>query len=151
MPNPLKGAFRNGLLLAIAAFTIAGCSLFVSHYDAAAYQYFTSLKAYHLKFLDDFTAGDGKTWNETAVKDECNTGELKFREAIAYAAGKNDQSRVHAFDYLHNVFKNECKLSLSSKKLFGTYFSQQEEQQVGQNYDWAIKGEIARVGGTPAK
>ncbi len=146
MPKQLKGTVRNALLLILASFTVAGCSLFVSHYDASAYQYFTSLKAYHLMFLDDFTVGDDKTWNETAVKSACNTGELKFREATAYAAGKNDQSRVHAFDYLHNVFKNECKLSLSSKKLFGKYFSQQEEQQVGQNYDWAIKGELSRVG-----
>ena len=134
--------------LLIAAISLQGCALFVSHYDAGAYQYFTSLKAFHAKFLEDYKTGEGKLFDETKTKATCDTGELKFREASEYAQGKQDTTRVKAIEYLHNLFSNDCKLSLDHKKLFGSDFADQELEQIKKNYDLAIAGESARVGAT---
>lgn len=136
-----------GLVTIIATLSLAGCALFVSHYDAGAYQYFTSLKAYHLKFLDDYTSGDGKTWDEARIKSSCDTGELKFREATEYAAGEKDITRVNAINYLHNVFKSNCDLILvKTKKLFGAAYAAEQKEEAAKNYDLAITGETSRVG-----
>lgn len=135
------------LAIVLTTLILSGCALFVSHYDAAAYQYFTSLKAYHIKFIDDYTVGEGKIWNEANVKSACDTGELRFREATEYAIGKKDASRVNAIGYLHNVFKLNCDLSLSKlKKLFGDAYATEQKNEVTKNYDWAISGELSRVG-----
>lgn len=143
MRNPLF-VLRAALgMLAIAA-ALSGCGMFVTHYDAAAYQNFTNLKAYHLKFIDDF--GPGKAWDEAAVKRACDAGELRFREAKEYAAGKNDESRVRAVGYLHDLFSVECRLSLKTGKPFGEAYAAEEKKQAAANYDWAVKGELARVG-----
>ncbi len=136
--------------LLITAVILQGCSLFVSHYDAGAYQYFTSLKAYHVKFLDDNKTGEEKLFDEAKTNTVCDTGELKFREASEYAGGKQDATRINAIEYLHNAFSSQCKLSLKSKRLFGSDYVVQEMEQIKKNYDLAIGGESARVG-APAK
>jgi hypothetical protein len=135
-----------GLSLGIA---LQGCSLFVSHYDAGAYQYFTSLKAFHIKFLEDNGEKDGKTYDAAKAKGDCDAGELKFREATEYAKGKHDESRVRAFGYLHNAFIRECGVLIGANRYFHTAFVNDEIQNVGPNYDLAIEGEISRVGGPP--
>jgi hypothetical protein len=129
--------------IAIAFLFIAGCSsLFVSHYDAGTYEKITSLKAYHLKFLDDCSAG----WDEARVKQSCDSGDLKFREAREYALGRNDQSRVKAIKYLSDEFKEECDLALSSKKPFSKAYLEEQRPMVEKNYNYAIQGELSRVG-----
>jgi len=146
-----KFATPLAFALLIATVALQGCALFVSHYDAGAYQNFTNLKAYHVKFLEDNKSGEGKLFDEAKTKTACDTGELKFREASEYANGKQDTTRVKAIDYLHNAFNKECELlTLKSKKLFGSEYVVQETEQIKQNYDWAIAGECARVG-TPTK
>lgn len=141
-----RGFVRPYLLFVLTIGFLTGCSFFITHYDATAYQYFTALKAYHLKFIDDFTMGDNKVWDEAAVKSACNSGDLRFREAMEYAAGKKDETRVHAIEYLHNVFNSQCQLSLKTKKLFGEAYATEKRKEVAANYDWAITGEISRVG-----
>lgn len=137
--------------LLMAAVALQGCALFVSHYDAGAYQYFTSLKAYHVKFLDDNKTGEEKLFDEAKANTACDTGELKFREASEYANGKQDTTRVKAIEYLHNAFSRQCELlTLKSKKLFGSEYVVQEMEQIKKNYDLAIAGESARVG-APSK
>ena len=142
--NPLVFA------LLIAAVALQGCALFVSHYDAGAYQYFTSLKAFHVKLLEDNKAGEGKLFDEAKTKIACDTGELKFREASEYANGKQDTTRVKAIEYVHNVFIRNCKLTLDGKKLFGSDYAGQQIVDIKTNYDLAIAGESARVG-APSK
>lgn len=136
--------------LVIAFAGLQGCALFVSHYDATAYQYVTSLKAFHVKFLEDNKAGNGKSFDEVRVKNACDVGELRFREASEYANGKNDTTRVNAITYVHNVFRHNCKITLESKKMFGSDFADQQIDEINKNYDWAIKGEIYRIG-APSK
>lgn len=132
--------------LLIATVALQGCALFVSHYDAGAYQYFTSLKAFHVKFLEDNKTGEGKFFDEAKTKTTCDAGELKFREASEYANGKQDTTRVKAIEYIHNVFSRDCKLTINGKKLFGSDYADQQMEQIKKNYDWAIAGESARVG-----
>lgn len=138
------------LVSLMAAVALQGCALFVSHYDAGAYQYFTSLKAFHVKFLEDNKAGEGKVFDEAKVKTTCDTGELKFREASEYANGKQDDTRVNAIKYVYNVFRRNCKLTLDGKKLFGSDYTDEQIADIMKNYDWAIAGESARVG-APSK
>ncbi|MBJ8927802.1 MULTISPECIES: hypothetical protein [Citrobacter] len=125
---------------------LSGCALFVSHYDAGAYQNFTNLKAFHLKFLEDNTAKPGNTFDETKVKATCDTGDLKFREATEYAAGKHDDSRVRAIHYLDNVFESDCRRAMKDKKLFSVVYADEKTDVVKLNYDLAIRGESSRVG-----
>lgn len=62
--------------------------MFVSHYDAGAYQYFTSLKAFHIKFFEDNKSAKEGVFDEQKAKTTCDSGELKFREETEYALGK---------------------------------------------------------------
>ena len=136
------------MVLLFVAATLQGCALFVSHYDAGAYQQFTSLKAFHLKFLEDNKEADGRSFDEAKTKNTCDAGRLKFLEASEYAAGKKDETRVKAINYLHNAFSNDCKLG--KKKLFSADYVDQQAGQLKTNYDLAIQGETSRVG-TPIK
>jgi len=129
------------------AFAMQGCTLFASHYDAGAYQNFTSLKAYHVKFLEDYRQEEGKQFDETKLRASCDSGELRFREATEYAKGRGDELRIRAIGYAHNVFKNDCRQALDHKKLLGATYVDENLPQVKQNYDWAIAGELSRVGG----
>ena len=133
------------MALLCLVFLLHGCALFVSHYDAGAYQYFTSLKAFHVKFLEDNKASDVNTFDESKTKATCDSGELKFREATEYAGGKHDKTRVEAISILHNVFKENCRLTLDRKKLLGTAYVKEQIEDLKKNYDLAIEGESARV------
>ncbi|MEY4979579.1 MAG: hypothetical protein RLZZ352_1849 [Pseudomonadota bacterium] len=132
------------LALSIVLLALAGCSLFVSHYDAAAYQQFTNLKAFHLKFLDDYREAQGRLFDEAKIRNTCDAGKLKFLEAKEYAQGKKDDTRVAAIQYLHNAFTKDCELG--SRKLFGAVYVQEQTGQLTVNYDLAIQGELSRVG-----
>ncbi len=143
--RPRLKPLLTAILLPVVA-VVQGCALFVSHYDAGAYQQFTALKAYHTKFLDDFKAGDSKSYSEVKASEACDTGDLKFREAREYAAGKKDDTRVKAVQYLANVFARNCRLLLGDKRLFGVTYVTEQSSEIAKNYDLAIAGEVARVG-----
>lgn len=132
------------IVLLFVVATFQGCGLFVSHYDAGAYQQITSLKAFHLKFLEDNKVADGRSFDEVKTKSTCDAGQLRFLEAAEYATGKKDETRVKAIKYLHNVFTNDCKLG--KDKLFSADYADAQAGELKINYDLAIQGEISRVG-----
>lgn len=134
------------MLLILLALTMGGCALFTSHYDAAAYQNFTNLKAFHIKFIEDHTAQADAVFNEGKLTAACDAGELKFREANEYATGKGDNSRIRALSYVHNVFTDNCKLAKKQKKLFSELYTTELLVGLKRNYDLAIAGELERVG-----
>jgi hypothetical protein len=140
---------KTFLLFSMALF-LNGCALFVSHYDAGAYQNFTNLKAFHIKFLEDNTNGPGKKFNAEKTAVTCDAGELKFSEATEYANGKNDETRVKAISYLHNIFKANCSMALQGEKLFSENYSKYQISETKKNYDLAIDGENIRIG-NPSK
>ncbi|QLW72569.1 hypothetical protein HV139_10750 [Citrobacter freundii] len=80
------------------------------------------------------------------VKATCDTGDLKFREATEYAAGKHDDSRVRAIHYLDNVFESDCRMAMKDKKLFSVVYVNEKIDVVKLSYDLAIRGESSRVG-----
>jgi len=143
-------------VLVSMAIGMMGCMAFVSHYDGGSYQNFTSLKAFHLKFIDDFTEAEGKKWDEQLLDQKCDEGDLRFREAQEYELGKRkrDDTREKALKNLHDQFTSDCsalKKKASEGHFFlSPYFAQELKGQVGQNYNFAIKGEESRVA-TPKK
>lgn len=124
-----------------------GCALFTSHYDATRHENFTKLKAVHVKFFDDWTEGSEKKWNEDEVASYCDNGDLSFREAFEFAKSKdnNDKTGQRAVKTLWEEFKENCKLSLSKKKLFSKTFKENLLPEIEKNYDYAIAGELTRV------
>ncbi len=147
MHAPARASTHRLVFFLSVLFTLvtSGCALFTSHYDAGAYQNFTNLKAFHLKFLEDQTAQEGATYSEERMTSACDVGELKFREADEYARGKGDSLRIDALDVLHNVFKDNCKLARKQKKLFNPVYINELTPTLTRNYDLAIAGELARV------
>ena len=135
---------------AVVLLVLACGSVFVDHYSAASYQHFTDLKAFHLMFIEDFTAGEGKTWDEAAYTARRDEGELLFRQATEYARGRGgDTLRVHAFNILHGRFTAHCEYLESGAKQGRPFFPEILARKLvpilTQNYDYAIRGEFARV------
>jgi len=134
------------VLLVAGVTTVLGCGALVSPYDARSYEYLTQLKAYHLKFIDDFTEGPGKIWNAQAVSQACDVGDLKFKEAFEYENGKStpDQNRLEAFKILSEEFQDNCQELMAKNRLFRQAYSAEKRAEIEQNYSLAIKGEIVR-------
>lgn len=159
----MHSRIASSLALFCLMLMLSGCAWFVTHYDAGAYQNFTNLKAFHVKFIEDSVI-DPKASEVSIrqklneIKVECNKGELKFREAREYALGKQDNTRVDAISYLYNDFANRCgKLSgaidennnvnSDGLKPFSKIVAKELIPVVEMNYDLAIKGEFVRIGG----
>ena len=136
------------LACVLSAIVSGGCALFVSSYDATNFEKLTSLKAYHLKLLEDFTEGKAKSFDRTRLDTESDAGELKFREAEEYGQGQHDQTRVNGIRILHERFTTHCDLLKRSGTLFHDAFSRELRGEIGKDYDEAIKGEKVRPGGT---
>lgn len=152
MPASTSGWFRRLTCLsrfaaALWLSALAGCAAFTSHYDATAYQHFTSLKAFHLKMLEDHATGNGQAFDEAKLVSTCDGGDLRFREAHEHALGKGDGLRVQALTVLHSTFKENCNLGKRQKRLFGAVYLSEIKPMLVKNYDLAIAGELARVGG----
>lgn len=131
----------------IFLFLLNGCGLFNSHYDATRHENFTKLKAYHFKFINDYTVGSVNKWKMSDVKRICDLGDLKFSEALIYAKSKDesDGSGAKAVSILKEQFKEDCSFSFKRKKLFGKAWADEQLKEIGINYDYAIAGELSRV------
>lgn len=146
-----KNRVKHLLYLSAMTFVLGGCSLFTSHYDAFRLQNYTSLKAYHVKFIEDNTASEGRVWSEDAVLKKCDSGYLKFSEAYEYALSKDkkDMTGSNTVKYLNEQFADNCEMLLKRKKLFSRAFVYGEDGmlvEIKQQYDYAISGEESRVG-----
>jgi hypothetical protein len=139
---------RNSLALLVIVLIHAGCGLITSHYDVIRLQNFTTLKAYHVKFIEDYTEGSGRLWVAAEVSAICDEGNLRFREALVYARSrdKNDKTGERAVTYLHNEFKDNCKFLLERESLFSGGFAKELLEELNKHYCWAISGELERVG-----
>lgn len=133
--------------------TITGCALFTPHYyDVLSYEHLTALKAWHLKFIDDFTYTENQQWDYTKFKEKQDEGDLKFREALEYEKGKKskDKLREKAISILYKEFKSNCDFLEQKvekgKPFFNRVFAEELKKQIGEDYNFAIKGESYRVG-----
>jgi hypothetical protein len=138
---------RSYIYLIVIVPLLSGCALFTSHYAATRHENFTKLKAVHAKFFEDWTEGSDKVWSESIVKNYCDLGDLKFREAYEYAKStdNDDKTGQKAVKILWSEFKDNCKLSLKRKKMFSKVFTQELWPEIDKNYQYAISGELARV------
>lgn len=140
------------VLLSLFIFVLGGCAAFTSHYDAVSYEHFTALKAFHLKFIDDFTFEENKQWDDEKFKRKRDEGELRFREALEYEKEKKkeDPLREKAFNILYEEFKANCdfleKRAGEGKAFFSPAFADELKDVLETNYGYAIEGEVSRMG-----
>jgi hypothetical protein len=139
-----RGLWLAAILASVLLF--AGCIHFVSHYDSVSYEHLTSLKAFHLKFVDDLTDGPNKVWNQSTFERKRDEGDLKFREALEYEKGKSkrDKNREDAFTILYEEFTDNCALLEDKQGFYSQAFAEELKGELETNYDLAIRGEEVR-------
>ena len=125
-----------------AALLLAGCG---TTKDAKSRDDIASLKTTHLAFIDEFTEGAGKTWDDQQLTARTASVELQFTNAEQYeATKKKDARRSAAISNLHSQFKKNVKSLEAGKAFFRTKFAAHLKDQIAQNYDQALRGEDIR-------
>jgi hypothetical protein len=149
--RPPDSAKRSQLFAFVAcAFLLLlatpGCSLFPAKYDETTIEMMTRMKAFHLKFIDDFMVGTQRSKIE--VNAACDQGDLRFRETIEYAKAISggDTTRQNALEILQGQLQDNCKQLLQDAAPVSAGFAREMRAEVNDNYDSAIRGERARSG-----
>jgi hypothetical protein len=123
---------------------IFGCTSLIGGYNATSQEQLTSLKAAHLKFIDDYTAGEGKTYDETAFDAEAGEIDLKFREALEFASALGDSHRVSNIELLMSIFKDDLDNMRKKSEFLTAEQAVVLKNATTQAYEAAIKGEKLR-------
>ena len=145
--NKIDGikTFKFSVLFIGLLFFLYGCGLFLSPFNVVSYENFTSLKALHLKLIDDFTDTPGKTYDQNKIEEMFNMGDLKFREALEYETqNTKDRTRTEAFEILYDQFRADYKFLVDRNKLYNEAYAKEIKNEVEKNYNLAIKGELSR-------
>jgi len=125
-----------------AALLLASCA---STKDAKSRGDIASLKTAHLAFIDEFTEGATKTWDDQKLTTSAAAMEKKFSDAEQYeATKKKDARRSAAIANLHSQFKKNVKSLESGKAFFRPKFAAHLKDQISENYDQALRGEDVR-------
>jgi hypothetical protein len=125
-----------------AALLLAGCG---TTKDAKSRDDIASLKTTHLAFIDEFTEGAGKTWDDQKLTTRTAAVETQFSNAEQYeATKKKDARRSKAISILHLQFKRHAGMLESRKAFYRAKFAANLKDQVTQNYDLALRGEDVR-------
>lgn len=125
-----------------AALLLAGCG---TTKDAKSRGDIASLKTTHLAFIDEFTEGTGKTWDDQKLATRTAAVELQFTNAEQYeATKKKDARRSAAISNLHAQFKRHAGMLASRKAFFRAKFAADLKDPLSQNYDQALRGEDLR-------
>ena len=133
----------NPVVLALgAALLFAGCA---STKDAKSRNDIATLKTAHLAFIDQFTEGAGKTWDDQNLTTSAAAVEKQFSDAEQYeATKKKDTLRRNAIANLHSQFKKNVKSLESGKAFYRPKFAAHLKDQISENYDQALRGEDIR-------
>lgn len=123
---------------------LSGCIFTLTNYSATSYEHLTQLKAYHLKFIDDFTTDIVQPIDDNMLAQKESSGDLKFREAISYADGMKDKSRSYNIEQLQGMFNDDVSDLKIKKKTLSKALSSEKKKLCSMAYDLAIKGEIVR-------
>ena len=134
-------AFAPAALLLGIAFLFGGCG---TTKDAVSRDDVAALKAAHLAFIDEFTEGAGKTWDDQKLASATAALEKQFTDAEQYAATKKDARRTTALSILHKQFTRHAGMLSRKKAFFRPTFATELKAEVSQNYDLALKGEDLR-------
>jgi hypothetical protein len=139
----LSRTFLHPAVLSLcAALLLGGCA---TSKDAKSRDDIANLKTTHLAFIDEFTEGAGKTWDDQKLTTSAAAVETKFSDAEQYEASKKkDARRSKAISILHSQFKRHAGMLERRKAFYRAKFAADLKDQVTQNYDQALRGEDVR-------
>jgi len=124
-----------------AALFLGGCA---STKNAASRDAIAGLKTAHLAYIDEFTEGAGKTWDDQKLATSTAALEKQFSDAEQAPATKADARRSKAISILHSQFKRDAAMLKRRQAFFRKTFAADLKTQVSENYDLALKGEDIR-------
>jgi hypothetical protein len=130
------------LMLALCAGLLTACP---STSDVRSRNDIATLKTTHLAFIDEFTEGAGKTWDDQKLASRTASVGLEFTNAEQYeSTKKKDARRAKAVSILQSQFKRHAGMLERRKAFFRAKFAADLKDQVTQNYDQALRGEDLR-------
>jgi hypothetical protein len=142
--SPARGisrAFLNPVLLALcAALFVGGCA---STKDPISRNDIANLKTIHLAFIDEYTEGTAKTWDDQKLAARIAAVENQFSDA-EQTNTKKDARRAAAIANLHAQFKRNGAMLQRRKAFFRAKFAAGLKDQLTSNYDQALRGEDIR-------
>ena len=113
--------------------------------DPAAVGSFGSPRQFHVAFIDTYTAGPSKQWDDVKLQADIDRGETLFNSAMG---GVTDKKRAEALNILHRQFQKDYAFlkqrAKESKPFFSVTMAQEKKQVIQENYDLATKGELVR-------
>jgi hypothetical protein len=129
------------LLTLCAALFLGGCA---STKNAQSRNDIASLKTAHLAFIDEFTEGAGKTWDDQKLVTRKAALESQFAATEQEAAKTKDANRSKAVANLHSKFKSNVARLERQKAFFRPSYAADLKTVLSKNYDMALKGEDSR-------
>jgi len=140
--NIPRKVIQPAVLSLCAALLLGGCA---STKDAQSRNDIANLKTIHLAFIDEYTEGAGKTWDDQKLTTRIAAVEKQFSDAEQYEATKKaDARRSKAISNLHSQFKRHAGMLQTKKTFYRAKFAAGLKDQVTQNYDQALRGEDLR-------
>lgn len=133
--------FHSVVLTLCAALFLGACA---STKDAASRDAIASLKTAHLAYIDEFTEGAGKTWDDQKLATSTAALEKQFADAEQAEATKKDARRSAAISNLHSRFKKHSSNLERRKAFFKPAYAADLKEVLSKNYDLALKGEDIR-------
>jgi hypothetical protein len=96
------------LMIQIIFILVMGCSKTIRSYDPFLEQKLERLKAFHLEFIDTFTAGPGKVWDSAKFVTMCHQGDSLFENIRRYLAlnYRKDPERGNVLDRARGDYKS---------------------------------------------
>jgi len=133
--------------LSVAVSLLASCSNFIGGYSARSHEHLTSLKAHHIKLIDDNTKSASepkRNFSTTKFSESVDAGELKFREASEYSKSLNDRLRTENIQLLHEIYDEDTSNITKKSRLLTLPEADTLKAPTASAYDIAIKGEQVR-------
>jgi hypothetical protein len=129
------------VLTLCAALLLGACA---STKDAASRDAIATLKTAHLAYIDAFTEGAGKTWDDQKLATSTAALEKQFADAAQAEATKKDARRSTAISNLRSRFKKHAATLEARKAFFKPAYAAGLKEVLSKNYDLALKGEDIR-------
>lgn len=132
---------RPIVLSLCAALFLGACA---TRKDEVTRNNLADLKTAHLAFIDEFTEGTGKTWDDQELATRKAALESQFATAEGDAAKTKDSNRSKAVANLHSRFKKHVATLEGQKAFFRPTYAANLKTVLSKNYDQALKGEDVR-------
>jgi hypothetical protein len=124
---------------------LAACAL-IGGFNAKSHEHLTAIKAAHMKLIDTFTAGQGKSFDARKLADESDRIDLKFREALEFSKSLDDKLRTANIELLKEIFEEDLRSIRGKNRLLNDAEAKVLADASDYAYARALKGECARPG-----